>query len=241
MLVAQRPLVRYERQGPTDDESKVCANEDWVRLCIALLRAHPMHTRIVPGFLRQWKSKVTSSTSVKRKCYLVETAALDALPQYPPDLDKWIIPREELVLPADIYTEGILIIDDGYDWSKLNVPGVLHIECAAKWSQEWPSQRLPGRSSGSTDEFHPEPRAQRPLQHSFPAASLPLPWHEPQGVDLAALLPLPRREPQGVLAAPCPAVARAAGRCSGSSSAAAAGGAAERCRCAAEQFRGTAC
>ena len=204
LLVAQRSLVRYERQGPTDDESKVCANEDWVRLFVALRRAHPIHTRITPGLLRQWKSKVTSSTSVKRKCYLVETAALDALPQYPPDLDKWIIPREELVLPADIYTEGILIIDDGYDRAKLNVPGILHIECAAKWSQERPSQGLPGRSSGSTDDFHPEPRAQRPLQNSFPAASLPLPRHEPQGVALAAPLPLPRREPQGVLAAPPP-------------------------------------
>ena len=133
---------------------------------------------------------------MKRKCYLVETAALDALPQYPPDLDKWIIPKDELVLPADIYTEGILIIDDGYDRATLNVPGILLIECAAKWSQERPSQGLSGRSSGSADDFHPEPRAQRPLQ--------PLPRHEPQGVALAAPLPLPRREPQGVLAAPPP-------------------------------------
>ena len=37
-----------------------------------------------------------------RKCYIVETAALDALPQYPPDLDKWIIPTDELVLPGEI-------------------------------------------------------------------------------------------------------------------------------------------
>ena len=47
--------------------------------------------------------------------------------------------------PADIYTEGILIIDDGYDRAKLNVPGILHIECAAKWSQARiarPLQRL---------------------------------------------------------------------------------------------------
>ena len=49
---------------------------------------------------------------VIRKCYILETAALDPLPQYPPDLDKWIIPRDELVLLADIYTDGILIIDD---------------------------------------------------------------------------------------------------------------------------------
>ena len=62
----------------------------------------------------------------------METAALDALPQYPPDLDKWIIPRDELVLPADIYTDGPLMIDDMYDRAKLNVPGVLRIECATK-------------------------------------------------------------------------------------------------------------
>jgi hypothetical protein len=54
--------------------------------------------------LREWKMKVASSIVVIRKCYIVETAALDALPQYPPDLDKWIIPRDELVLPADVST-----------------------------------------------------------------------------------------------------------------------------------------
>ena len=62
----------------------------------------------------------------------MELAALDALPQYPPDLDKWIIPKDELVLPADIYSDGTLIIGDGYDRAKLNVQGVLHIERAAK-------------------------------------------------------------------------------------------------------------
>ena len=63
---------------------------------------------------------------------MVQTAALDALPQYPPDLDKWIIPRNELVLLAGIYTDGTLIIDDGYDRAKLNVPGVLHIPNGAR-------------------------------------------------------------------------------------------------------------
>ena len=91
-----------------------------------------------------------------RKCYIVDMAALDALPQYPPDLEKWIIPKDELVLPVDIYSAGTLIIDDGYDRASLNVPGVLHIECAAKWSQERPSQALPGRSSGFTSHLHPE-------------------------------------------------------------------------------------
>ena len=91
-LVATRALVRYERHGFANDDVKICANEDWIRLFIALRRAHSPHTRITPALLRDWKTKVASSTVVMRKCYIVETAALDALPQYPPDLDKWIIP-----------------------------------------------------------------------------------------------------------------------------------------------------
>ena len=78
----------------------------------------------------------------------MDTEALEALPAFPPELDKWVIPKDTIDLPADIYAEGMLIIDDGYDRSKLNVPGVVHIECAAKWSQ----QRAPvdpGRPSGS--------------------------------------------------------------------------------------------
>jgi hypothetical protein len=43
-----------------------------------------------------------------------------------------------------IYIDGTLIIDDGCDRAKLNAPGILHIDCAAKWSQERPSQALPG-------------------------------------------------------------------------------------------------
>ena len=58
----------------------------------------------------------------------------------------------KLVLPADIYTEGMLIIDDGYDRAKLNVPRVLHIECAARWSQQRAAQPSSGRSCGSNDE-----------------------------------------------------------------------------------------
>ena len=57
------------------------------------------------------------------------------MPSYPRDLDKWVIPRTEATLPAEIYTDNVLIIDDGYDRSKLDMPGVLHIECGAKWSQ----------------------------------------------------------------------------------------------------------
>ena len=87
---------------------KIRTSEDWVRLFSALRRASTPNTRITPALLREWKTKVASSIAVIRKCYIVETAALDALPQYPPDLDKWIIPRDELVLLADIYTDGVL-------------------------------------------------------------------------------------------------------------------------------------
>ena len=100
----------------------------------------------------------------------MELAALDALPQYPPDLDKWIIPKDELVLPAAIYSDGTLIIDDGNDRANLNVPAVLHIECAATWSQERPSQALPGRSSGSTAHLHPEALADCSANSSAVAA-----------------------------------------------------------------------
>jgi hypothetical protein len=72
-------------------------------------------------------------------------AALDALPEYPLHLGKWIIPWDDLVSPVDIYTDGILIIDDGYDRARLNVPGVLHIECVAKWSHERPAQAFASR------------------------------------------------------------------------------------------------
>ena len=90
---------------------------------VALRRACLPDTRITPGLLREWKTKGTS-TVVMRKCYIVEMAALDALPQYPPDLEKWIIPKDELVLPAAIYSDGTLIIDDGRDRANLNVPEV---------------------------------------------------------------------------------------------------------------------
>ena len=128
---AKRALVRY---GKCDDE--ISASEDWVRLFIALRRTAGPAVRITPAILKQWKPKVSSVTTLKRKCYLVDRLALDALPAYPPDLDKWVIPKDELVLPADIYSDGMLIIDDGYDRLKLNVPGVLHIECGARWKME---------------------------------------------------------------------------------------------------------
>ena len=85
--VAQKALVRYEKLRD-DDVDTVCASEDWVRLFIALRRVHPHHTRITRALIKQWKAKVTSSTSVKRKRFIVEMAALDALPEYLLDLEE---------------------------------------------------------------------------------------------------------------------------------------------------------
>jgi len=171
---AQRALARYEKSGGIDGDSQVSTSEDWVLLSIALRRVRPQSTRITPSLLKQWRTKVTSSATVKRKCFLVDTAALDALPQYPTDLDKWIIPKEQLVLPADIYTDGMLIIDDGHDRSKLNVPRVLHLELAAKWTQQRPTQPWSGAGSGSNDSFclDHEGGASFPVA---PAASDPVP------------------------------------------------------------------
>ena len=192
---AQRALVRYEKTGGGDGDSVVSTTEEWVRLFIALRRVHSPSTRITPGLLSKWKTKVTSSTTIKRKCFLVETAALDALPKYPPDLEKWIIPKDELVLPADIYTEGMLIIDDGYDRAKLNVPRVLHIECAARWSQERAAQPSSGRSCGSNDEClsGPEASCQMVLAVPYP---IPLQSGEEQEGKSTAVDPLEQESPE---------------------------------------------
>ena len=73
---------------------------------------------------------------MKRKVFIVKTAALLELPTYPEDLQRWVIPRGDLELPADIYGDDVLFIDDGYERSKLRVPGLLHLEVAVKWSRE---------------------------------------------------------------------------------------------------------
>ena len=71
----------------------------------------------------------------------MDMANVDALPEYPLGLDKRIIPRDELVLLADIYTEGVLIIDDGYDRAKLNVHGGLAYQVCRHME---PGTALPG-------------------------------------------------------------------------------------------------
>ena len=81
-------------------------------------------------------ARVPQSTTVKRKVIIVKKAALDPLPAEPHDLQRWVIPQRDLDLPADIYGDDVLFIDDGYDRSKINMPGLLHLEVAVKWARE---------------------------------------------------------------------------------------------------------
>ena len=125
----------------------------------------------------------------------METASLDALPEHPlvGQVDH---PTDDLVLPVDIYTDGILIIDDGYDRAKMSVPGFLHIERVAKWSHERFAQALAGRSSGPSDPYGQEPAATNPKaimpphrQSAAPAVRSPiaLPPTETQSVARASV------------------------------------------------------
>ena len=138
--VACRAIVRFkgQRQGNADEEdTPIEVTEDWVRLYVALRRASGSSTmRLTASQLRRWKAKVCQVTTVKRKVFIVKKAALDKLPAPPEDLEKWMIPRGELELPADIHGDDDVFIDDGYDRSKLNMPGILHLEVAVKWNRE---------------------------------------------------------------------------------------------------------
>ena len=137
--VACRAIVRFkgQRQDPHEENTPIEVTEDWVRLYVALRRASGSSVmRLSASQLRRWKAKVCQVTTVKRKVFIVKKAALDRLPAPPEDLEKWLIPRGELELPADIHGDDDVFIDDGYDRSKLNMPGILHLEVAVKWSRE---------------------------------------------------------------------------------------------------------
>ena len=87
-------------------------------------------------------------------------------------------PAGDLELPTDIYEEDVVIVDDGYDRSKLNFPGVMHVELAAKWTQEFPSPR-PGGSNPFVAALAAVLGAPSPLQ-------LPAPPGQPQAQFPAA-------------------------------------------------------
>ena len=88
---AHRSLVRFERQEQRDDGGEqIRASEDWVRLYVALRRAGGGNdgVRIHATQLRGWSTRVHRSTTMKRKCFVVQKALLQECAEYPPDLDQ---------------------------------------------------------------------------------------------------------------------------------------------------------
>ena len=155
---ACRAIMRFKgRRGRSLDEDEVSpieVTEDWVRLYVALRRASGSSTvRLNATHLRRWRARVSTSTTVKRKVFIVKKAALENLPTEPQDLQRFVIPRGDLDLPADIYGDDVLFIDDGYDRSRLNMPGLLHLEVAVKCTRESSSG---GRPSGLVDDWESE-------------------------------------------------------------------------------------
>ena len=175
--VACRAIVRWKGSKACgvneEDGSPIGMTEDWVRLYVALRRGsggQPM--RMSAAHLRRWKARVSSSTTVKRKVFIVRKAALLDLPVYPEDLQSWVIPRGHLDLPADIYGDDVLFIDDGYDRSKLRVPGLLHLEVAVKWAREHsnapPRDGADDRGMAARAPALPEPPAAPALAAELP-------------------------------------------------------------------------
>ena len=154
---ACRAIMRFKgRSGQSnaeEEESPIEVTEDWVRLYVALRRASGSPgVRLNASHLRRWRARVSQSTTVKRKVFIVKKAALDQLAAEPQDLQRWVIPRGDLDLPADIYGDDVLFVDDGYDRSKINLPGLLHLEVAIKCTRESSS----GRPSGLSFSDHIE-------------------------------------------------------------------------------------
>ena len=66
-------------------------------------------------------------TTAKRTVFIVSKEALNGLAKAPPDLHKWTSPRGPLDLPADIYDDDVLFIDDGYRRDLIPILGILHV------------------------------------------------------------------------------------------------------------------
>ena len=184
--IASRSLARFARASKEgDDEHAIRVTEEWVRLYIALRRAGGNGVeRLSAETLRTWHTRVCRQFSLKRKCFLVPKAQLAALPECPPDLDRLVVPAGSLDLPADIYEQDVLIVDDGFDRSKLNFPGVMHVELACKFTQEFPSSgpgregqlSFPAAPAAASFQLLPAPAAV-PLQ--FPATPKAVPCQLP--------------------------------------------------------------
>ncbi len=163
---ACRSLVRYAKLGNSHAQDQIQASEEWVRLYVALRRVCGESARVSESELREWKASVSAATTIKRKCFIVERARLDRLPEWPAGLEDWVIPHGELDLPADIYTNDTVIIDDGCDRAKLQVP-VLHLELSVKWQRK----QSASASGVSTQLAAPAARAQRlEPSHASPSA-----------------------------------------------------------------------
>ena len=153
---ACRAIMRFKgRRGPNNAEeeaSPIDVTEDWVRLYVALRRASGSDkVRFSADHLRRWRARVAQTTTVKRKVFIVKKSALAMLPVYPPDLQSWVIPQGDLDLPADIYGDDVLFVDDGYDRSKINLPGLLHLECAVKCTRDMSASCRPSGLSLAGD------------------------------------------------------------------------------------------
>ena len=126
---AYRALVRWAKK-----DSVVARADDWVRLYVALRRCGGDGVRLNSKQLEHWSQRVMKQTTIKRKVFIVSKEALSGLAKAPPDLHKWTIPRGALDLPADIYDDDVLFIDDGYRRDLIPIPGILHLEVAVKWT-----------------------------------------------------------------------------------------------------------
>ena len=174
---ACRALVRWHKK-----DQAIARTEDWVRLYVALRRCGSEGMRLNSKQLEHWNQRVMKQTTIKRKVFIVSQEALDGLEKRPPDLHKWTIPRGTLDLPADIYGNDVVFIDDGYDRALIPIPGILHLEVAVKWSVQANAGAAALASSTSSPGLPAAPAAAA----TAPAADLALtvaPAAQPQSSD----------------------------------------------------------
>ncbi len=184
---ACRSLIRFRKVGGRSsgsaEEPAIANTDEWVRLYVALRCARGSACRLNESDLRPRKARVSCATTIKRKCYLVEKSRLDALPEYPPRLEDWIIPHGELDLPADP-----LVADDRFDRIKLRVP-LLHVELAVKWTRQH-----------SSNTSHPPAAAAWTAAPSAPAGATIAPMKSSAATAAPAVAP--PAAPAAVAAAP---------------------------------------
>ena len=121
--------------------------EEWVRLYIALRRVRQagrgpgIQPKIACELLKDWKTRVSQIVSVKRKLLIVDADVFNSITPRPPNIDRWVVDPSTVILPADIGTSDIILVDDGYPRSQLDVPGVLHLEVGVHYKKKCPDER----------------------------------------------------------------------------------------------------